>query len=74
MFDDHIRKSETNGGGETAEAFRTLLPQVTRLVAQHFHRTLVNRALERLRASGDDAALERTLEVTRAAQLDVKWR
>lgn len=79
LFDDYIRKAARDGGGgdreaddEIAEAFRLLLPQVTRLVALHFQRTLVNRALERLRASGDDAALERALAATRA--LEVAWR
>jgi len=47
LFDDHVRKS---GGGDdfTVETFRDLLPEVTRLVALHFQRTVVNRALERL--------------------------
>ena len=59
-----------------AQAFRSLLPQITRLVALHFQRTLVNRALERLSTSeGEDKVnLERALEATRASRLEVEWR
>jgi DNA-binding transcriptional MerR regulator len=76
LFDDHIRKAGagTNDDDATAQAFRTLLPQVTRLVALHFQRTLVNRALERLGRSGDDKALELALEATESARLEVEWR
>jgi DNA-binding transcriptional MerR regulator len=55
-------------------AFRTLLPQVTRLVALHFQRTVINRALDRLRSRGDQEVLERALDATRTAQLEVSWR
>jgi DNA-binding transcriptional MerR regulator len=76
LFDDHVRKAGAGARNDeaTAEAFRTLLPQVTRLVALHFQRTLVNRALERLRRSGDDKALELALEATESARLEVEWR
>jgi hypothetical protein len=56
--------------------FQLLLPKVTRLVALHFQRTLVARALNRLRGRGELAALEAALEATEAAQLEVEvsWR
>ena len=75
LFDSHIRK-DAAGGEFIAQAFHTLLPQITRLVALHFQRTLVNRALERLAESeGDDTAnLERALDATRSSRLEVEWR
>ena len=79
LFDEHVidRASGAEGGGSDeaiADAFRTLLPQVARLVALHFQRTLVNRALERLRGAGDREGLERALEATQSAHLEVSWR
>ncbi|MCG8589968.1 MAG: MerR family transcriptional regulator [Proteobacteria bacterium] len=76
LFDEYVRKA-----GEAAEdsasitgAFQTLLPAVTRLVALHFQRTLVNRALERLRGKGEGDALEAALAATESARLEVSWR
>ena len=76
LFDDYVRKADTAeaAGGTIEAAFRTLLPQVTRLVALHFQRTLVRRAIERLRASDDAAALEEALAATESVQLEVAWR
>lgn len=54
-------------------AFRELLPEVTRLVALHFQRTLINRALERLRASGEEEALRDALDAAFRGRLDVRW-
>ncbi len=76
LFDDHIRKAD---GGEddpeqVATAFQDLMPQVTRLVAVHFQRTLVNRAIERLRSKGEGPALERALEAVQAARVNGKMR
>ena len=39
-----------------ADAFREMLPIVVSLVAQHFHRLLVGRALARIKQSGDKKA------------------
>jgi len=76
LFDDRVRKTE--GAADDPEAvtraFRELLPQVTRLVALHFQRTLVDRALERLRASGDDDALRHALAAVESGRLEVAWR
>lgn len=76
LFDDHVRKAGqgANDGEATAEAFKSMLPQVAKLVALHFQRTLVTRALERLRSSGDDEALEQALAVAESGQLEVAWR
>ncbi len=73
LFDDYIRKA---GGDEPAitDAFRRLLPEATRLVALHFQRTLVNRALERLRGKADGRTLERALSAVRSGRLEVEWR
>ena len=70
LFDDHIRKQTSEGDDPevVAAAFRELLPQVTRLVALHFQRTLVNRAIERLRAKGEGPALEQALAAVEAAR------
>jgi hypothetical protein len=73
LFDRFVRKA----GGDpeaVADAFRRLLPAVTTLVALHFQRTLLNRALARLRQAGDHAGLEATAAVLRDAHLEVKWR
>jgi hypothetical protein len=76
LFDDHVRKAEAATADEQAitEAFHGLLPQVTRLVALHFQRTLVNRALERLRAAGGGEALEAAVAAVESSRLEVSWR
>jgi len=75
LFDDHIRRGEDEDEVIT-QAFHQLLPQITRLVALHFQRTLVNRALERLAGSEADRKqnLERALAATRSSRLEVEWR
>lgn len=74
LFDDHIRKPR--GEDETAvrRAFERLLPQATQIVALHFQRTVVARALARLREKGDAGALEETLARARSGRLEVQWR
>ena len=74
LFDDHVRKRPDASPDEITDAFRRLLPHVTRLVALHFQRTLVNRALERLNASGEDDALQKALAATESLRLEVSWR
>jgi DNA-binding transcriptional MerR regulator len=78
LFDDHIRKRDTaNDDGEAvAHVFKELLPQVTRLVAIHFQRTLVNRALNRLRGKSEHSALVAALGESESARLEVEvtWR
>jgi hypothetical protein len=74
LFDEHVRRAGAEDAAIT-EAFRTLMPQVTRLVALHFQRTLVGRALERLAAGGETerSHLEQALADT-ARRLEVQWR
>ncbi len=76
LFDDHVRKVSPNGDDPevVAQAFRDVLPQLTRLVALHFQRTLVNRAMGRLRAKGEGPALERALAAVEATHLGSEWR
>lgn len=76
LFDDFVRKQGPAADDEAgiAEAFRRLLPEVTRLVALHFQRTLLNRALERLRAKGDSTGLEQALAAAGSGHLEVQWR
>ena len=76
LFDRFARKPRTTGDEAAAvtDAFRRLLPAVTTLVALHFQRTLLNRALNRLRQTGDREGLAATAAVLRDAHLEVKWR
>lgn len=62
-------------GAETvATAFRRLLPAVTTLAALHFQRTLLNRALARLRDRGEQEALDVAKTVVESGRLEVTWR
>lgn len=74
LFDEHVRSRSDDA--DVTEIFQTLLPKVTRLVALHFQRTLVNRALERLRGKDEHNALRAALEATENARLEVEvaWR
>jgi len=78
LFDEHVRKSGPAAGDVEAitAVFRELLPVVTRLVALHFQRTLVTRALERLSHKGESDALADALAATGSARLEVdcQWR
>jgi DNA-binding transcriptional MerR regulator len=75
LFDDSIRKRGTDDES-VSRIFRDLLPQVTRLVALHFQRTLVTRALDRFRDKKEHGALAEALAETESARLDVEvtWR
>ena len=78
LFDRHVRKRGPAAGDPEAiaESFRRLLPQVTRAVALHFQRTLVQRALRRLEDKRENEALAQALAATGAGRLaiDVAWR
>ena len=78
LFDEHVRKAGPAAGNAEAitEIFRQLLPQVTRLVALHFQRTLVTRALNRLQTVEEEDALAAALAATKEARLEVEvgWR
>ncbi len=78
LFDEHVRKREGDPVDDAAvtAAFQQMLPGVTRLVALHFQRTLVNRALNRLRGKREHEALQAALSATENARLEVEvaWR
>jgi len=59
LFDDHIR-GLNDSQEDLVDVVHTLLPAVTRLVAQHFYRTLVTRALEKAE-DGEYHSLAETL-------------
>jgi hypothetical protein len=77
LFDDHIRKAEHAAGDSEAvtRVFEQLLPEVTRLVALHFQRTLVHRALNRLQGKNEHAMLAKALAEAESARLkvEVSW-
>jgi hypothetical protein len=56
-----------------ARAFREMLPIVTALVAHHFQRLLVNRALKRLEKKGDESALARAVRETSRRRIGFRW-
>ncbi len=74
LFDDSVRKRDGQPVDDAVvtAVFQKLMPQVTRLVALHFQRTLVNRALNRLRDNQDYEALDAALNATKNARLDVE--
>ncbi len=77
LFDTSIRKRGANADDESStRIFKEMLPQATRLVALHFQRTLVARALDRFRDKQEHGALAEALAATESAQLDVEvtWR
>ena len=76
LFDEHVRKSGPAAGDPEGitRVYRDMLPQVTRLVALHFQRTLVNQALERVRRGGEDATIEQAIAAAESGRLDVAWR
>lgn len=78
LFDDHVRKAGPAAGDLDAitDSFRRLLPLVTRLVAVHFQRTLVTRALHRLEGTEEHEDLEAALAALDSARLEVEvaWR
>lgn len=76
LFDRYVRK---HGHGREADpeaiarAFKEILPIVTGLVAHHFQRVLVNRALKRLKRSGEHEPLKVALRVASETRLGVRW-
>ncbi len=74
LFADHV-KGDADADEELAAIVRALLPAVTRLVAEHFHRTLVTRALDRATDEGR-RPLASALESAHADRLvvDCSWR
>lgn len=54
LFSEHVRGEHSDRTEQLAELFR----HVTRLVAQHFHHTVINRVKERLEGSDDPVMME----------------
>jgi hypothetical protein len=46
---------------------------VTALIAHHFQRLLINRALKRLKKKGDRDALQVAVEVSARTRLGFRW-
>jgi len=76
LFDRFVRHGGREAGRSAAiaDSFKALLPAVTRLVALHFQRTVVNRALARLEGREDQEALGAALAAVESAKLEVEWR
>lgn len=74
LFDDSVRKPRGDDDEGVRQVFDRMLPRATEIVALHFQRAVVARALARLRARGEEHALEKALEATQAARLEVQWR
>jgi DNA-binding transcriptional MerR regulator len=78
LFDRHVRKAGPVASDPEAisQVFRELLPQVTRIVALHFQRTLVQRALERAESAQDGDPLVSALAAAEPErlQVEVSWR
>ena len=75
LFKDHVRSTRPGGAADLAELFRTLVTQVTRLVAQHFHHTVVSRVRERLEGSEDQALVEALENAgSRRLVISTEWR
>lgn len=78
LFDRFVRRidGEPAASGDVAEVFRQMLPAVTGLVALHFQRTLLRRAMQRLRERGDHEAYAVAAQVLESGRLDldVAWR
>lgn len=77
LFMSNVRRTSDGSerpAEEVALAFQRMVPAVTSLVAHHFHRTLVARALSRLERAGERAALATAIEATRLGTLEVAWR
>jgi DNA-binding transcriptional MerR regulator len=76
LFDEHVRKrsgGETNDPDAVARAFKEILPVVTGLVAHHFQRVLVGRALKRLRKKGESDALKVAVDVAARHKVKLRW-
>src|SRR5579884_4052139 len=77
LFDRHVLRDRSGVERDPAEvvaAFRRLLPAVTALVAHHFQRTLIARAIARLERAGDAAGLRHALAASDAGRLEIAWR
>lgn len=75
LFSEHVRSAQSDRPEDLAKLFRMLVAHVTRLVAQHFHHTVISRVKERLEGS-EDLALIEALEKAGQQQfvISTEWR
>jgi len=71
LFEAHV-KADAGSDEDLAEVVRTLLPAVVRLVAQHFHRSLVARARARM-GEGDRHSLADALVAADDLEVRCEW-
>ncbi len=76
LFDRFVRKVDGKGAetDKVVAVFRRLLPAATTLVAMHFQRTLLRRAIDRLRQLEGGGALEAAVAAVESGRLAVTWR
>ena len=75
LFNHHIRDNQPGQPSEVASLFQTLVVHVTRLVAQHFHHTVIGRVKERLDESEDAALVEALGDIEeRRLVIHTEWR
>jgi DNA-binding transcriptional MerR regulator len=79
LFDEHVRKpirdtadDEERAATELIDAFRTMLPSVTDLVANHFRRVLLAAAEAHLERVGDEAEVRAARR--ESERMDHAWR
>ena len=79
LFDTHVRRPlrasdlpETEKAERLVEAFRSLLPAVTSLVAHHFSRVLLQVAQEHLESVGEPSEIA-AAETEAGRRLEVAW-
>jgi len=72
---EYVRPGQSDDPTDLATLFELLFSHTTRLVAQHFHQTLVARALDRLKDSEDGSMLDALHAVTgRDLIISTEWR
>jgi DNA-binding transcriptional MerR regulator len=75
LFREHVRPTQGDDTEDLTELFQVMLAQATKLVAQHFHQTLISRALERLKDSDDRALVEALLAAeSQRLVIATEWR
>ncbi|MFQ5459044.1 MAG: hypothetical protein ACE5FC_11430, partial [Myxococcota bacterium] len=75
LFDRCVREPGGSAADDrVADAFRRLLPTVTELVANHFQRVLLDRALRRLEKAGDEKGLAAAAAEQVSARGGASWK
>ena len=75
LFSEFVRPAQGDSPTDLAQLFQLLLAHVTRLVAQHFHQTVVSRASEQLQGSQDEALAEALIDAeAKSLIVTTEWR